>query len=73
MCVYKRMLVVFGGFHDNARKAPKYFNDLHVFDMDSLTWARVDFPAVIIIPESRSGAAVPSRASPRSVAAGLGG
>lgn len=34
MVAHQRCLVVFGGFHDNAKKSPKYFGDVHVFDLE---------------------------------------
>ncbi|KJE89727.1 Klhdc4-prov protein, variant [Capsaspora owczarzaki ATCC 30864] len=41
MAVYKRQLIVFGGFHD-TNAAARYFNDLYRFDMDSYAWTKVD-------------------------------
>jgi len=41
MAVFKnRYLVVFGGFHDNLREC-KYFNDLHAFDLETRSWAKL--------------------------------
>lgn len=40
MVVYKKALVVFGGYHDTGKKKPKYFNDVHVFDLDNYRLVR---------------------------------
>ncbi len=40
MVLCKRQLVVFGGYHDNGYDY-KYFNDVHVFDLDARTWRKV--------------------------------
>jgi hypothetical protein len=55
MVLFQKFLVVFGGFYDNARRAPKYFNDLHVFDIENYTWSKIEFPSIIPTPEARSG------------------
>jgi len=43
MVAFRKTLVVFGGFHDNSRAAPKYFNDVHVFDLEAYTWHRLSW------------------------------
>jgi len=40
MVVYKKYLIVFGGFHDNLRDC-KYFNDLYSFDLEERKWAKL--------------------------------
>jgi N-acetylneuraminic acid mutarotase len=40
MIVHKRKLVIFGGFYDNGQVV-RYFNDLHVFDLDTRTWLKI--------------------------------
>lgn len=40
MVLFKKALVLFGGYHDTAKKSPKYFNDVHVFDLDNYRYAR---------------------------------
>ncbi|CAM9244565.1 unnamed protein product, partial [Lampetra fluviatilis] len=39
MAAFKRQLVVFGGFHESSRDYV-YYNDVFVFDLDSLSWLR---------------------------------
>lgn len=40
ICV-KKHLVVFGGFHDNLREC-KYYNDVHIFNLETYTWKKVE-------------------------------
>jgi len=40
MVVYKKWLIVFGGFHDNLRES-KYFNDLYAFDLENRVWSKL--------------------------------
>lgn len=37
----KKHLIVFGGFHDNLRDY-KYFNDVHLFNLETYTWQKLD-------------------------------
>ena len=39
MITYKNVIILFGGFYDSG-KTTKYYNDLWVFDLDSLTWEK---------------------------------
>jgi hypothetical protein len=55
MAVVGRKIVVFGGCHDDLKRAPKYFNDVHVFDTDERTWAKLKFPTTMMQPDPRSG------------------
>ncbi|XP_048751852.1 kelch domain-containing protein 4-like isoform X2 [Ostrea edulis] len=48
----KKLLVVFGGFHDNTRDY-KYFNDVHAFNVEDYTWCKLDISG--IPPAPRSG------------------
>lgn len=41
MVVTKKKLFVFGGFHDN-NQTYRYFNDVHVFSLESYTWLQVN-------------------------------
>ncbi|CAD5117128.1 DgyrCDS5936 [Dimorphilus gyrociliatus] len=52
MILCKRNIFVFGGFHDNGRDY-KYFNDLHMFNVDNYTWTKIDTCG--IPPSPRSG------------------
>ena len=40
MVLFRKQIIVFGGFHDNLRDC-KYFNDVHSFDLDSRTWRKL--------------------------------
>ena len=40
MILFKKQLLVFGGFHDNLRDC-KYFNDLHSFDLETRSWKKL--------------------------------
>lgn len=35
MVLFKKALVLFGGYHDTAKKSPRYFNDVHIFDLET--------------------------------------
>ncbi|XP_024887164.1 kelch domain-containing protein 4 isoform X1 [Temnothorax curvispinosus] len=49
----KKQLIVFGGFHDNLRHDCKYFNDVHIFDLETYMWRKIE-PAGVA-PTPRSG------------------
>lgn len=38
----KKQLIVFGGFHDNLRHDYKYFNDVHIFDLETYMWRKIE-------------------------------
>ena len=42
MVNYKRLLIVFGGFHDNAVGDYRYYNDVHSFNLDTYEWTKLD-------------------------------
>ncbi|EGD83347.1 hypothetical protein PTSG_12104 [Salpingoeca rosetta] len=54
MVLFNKCLVVFGGFHDDAKHAPKYFNDVHLFDLENYRWDKLVFPQVKPAPDARS-------------------
>eukprot|EP00040_Diaphanoeca_grandis_P005980 m.35407 g.35407 ORF g.35407 m.35407 type:complete len:484 (+) comp17133_c0_seq1:91-1542(+) len=54
MTVYKKKIFVFGGFQDNNRSTPKYFNDVHYFDLTTYKWSKLQFPTVMLLPDPRS-------------------
>lgn len=41
MVYLKKQLFVFGGFHDNLRDY-KYFNDVHVFNLTTYKWHKLE-------------------------------
>ncbi|XP_072751201.1 kelch domain-containing protein 4 [Anoplolepis gracilipes] len=49
----KKQLIVFGGFYDNLRHDYKYFNDVHIFDLETYTWQKIE--PIGIAPTPRSG------------------
>ncbi|XP_054735460.1 kelch domain-containing protein 4 [Anastrepha obliqua] len=56
MVVNKKRLFIFGGFHDN-NQSYRYFNDVHIFSLESYTWLKVDVSGAII-PAPRSGCCI---------------
>ncbi|KAK9687729.1 hypothetical protein QE152_g36047 [Popillia japonica] len=52
MICQKKQLFVFGGFYDNLRDY-KYYNDLHIFDMETYKWHKIE--ATGSLPSPRSG------------------
>ncbi|KAI3981768.1 hypothetical protein MKX01_027753 [Papaver californicum] len=54
MVLYKHKIVVFGGFYDTLREV-RYFNDLHVFDLDTFKWQEIKPRLGCIWPSARSG------------------
>ncbi|XP_006888923.1 PREDICTED: kelch domain-containing protein 4 [Elephantulus edwardii] len=40
MVAWKRLLVVFGGFHESTRDYI-YYNDVHIFNLDTFTWTKL--------------------------------
>ncbi|XP_076286943.1 kelch domain-containing protein 4 [Lasioglossum baleicum] len=51
MAHVKRQLIVFGGFHDNLRDY-KYFNDVHVFHLETYTWQKIELSGNPPFPRS---------------------
>lgn len=52
MALIKKQLIIFGGFHDNLRDY-KYYNDVHIFNLDTYTWHKIEMSG--ISPPPRSG------------------
>jgi hypothetical protein len=53
MVLYKHRLFVFGGFYDTLREV-RYFEDLHVLDLDEMKWTEVKQKPGGIAPSPRS-------------------
>lgn len=53
MVLYKHKLLVFGGFYDTLREV-RYFDDLHVLDLDEMKWTEVKQKPGGIAPSPRS-------------------
>ncbi|GAB6026588.1 hypothetical protein CHUAL_013001 [Chamberlinius hualienensis] len=41
MIISKKLLIVFGGFHDTIGKC-KYYNDVHIFNLETYKWQKVE-------------------------------
>ncbi|KAK2968262.1 hypothetical protein RJ640_030312 [Escallonia rubra] len=54
MVLYKHKIIVFGGFYDTLREV-RYFNDLHVFDLDLFKWQEIKAKPGCMWPSARSG------------------
>lgn len=54
MVLYKHKIIVFGGFYDTLREV-RYFNDLHVFDLDHFKWQEIKPTPGCMWPSPRSG------------------
>lgn len=54
MILYKHKIIVFGGFYDTLREV-RYFNDLHVFDLDQFKWQEIKPTPGCMWPSARSG------------------
>ncbi|XP_068142638.1 kelch domain-containing protein 4 [Drosophila tropicalis] len=55
MAAAKKRLFIFGGFHDN-NQSYNYFNDLHVFSLESYQWLKIAISGAI--PPARSGCCI---------------
>ncbi|KAF5956212.1 hypothetical protein HYC85_003437 [Camellia sinensis] len=51
---YAHKIIVFGGFYDTLREV-RYFNDLHVFDLDQFKWQEIKPSPGCMWPSARSG------------------
>ncbi|KAK2575754.1 hypothetical protein KPH14_003644 [Odynerus spinipes] len=47
----KKKLVVFGGFYDNLREC-KYYNDVHIFNLETYTWHKIECTGNLPAPRS---------------------
>ncbi|XP_075480161.1 uncharacterized protein LOC142520886 [Primulina tabacum] len=54
MVLYKHKIVIFGGFYDTLREV-RYFNDLHIFDLDQFKWQEIKPRPGSLWPSPRSG------------------
>ncbi|XP_068666288.1 uncharacterized protein [Aristolochia californica] len=54
MVLYKHKIIVFGGFYDTLREV-RYYNDLHVFDLDLFKWQEIKPKPGAMWPCGRSG------------------
>ncbi|EDW40355.1 GL24939 [Drosophila persimilis] len=56
MTASKKRLFIFGGFHDN-NQSYNYFNDVHVFSLETYQWLKVEIGGPTI-PHVRSGCCI---------------
>eukprot|EP00252_Welwitschia_mirabilis_P025917 TRINITY_DN8274_c0_g1_i1.p1 TRINITY_DN8274_c0_g1~~TRINITY_DN8274_c0_g1_i1.p1 ORF type:complete len:671 (-),score=183.49 TRINITY_DN8274_c0_g1_i1:463-2475(-) len=54
MVLYKHKIIVFGGFYDTLREV-RYYNDLHIFDLDEFKWQEIKPKLGSSWPSPRSG------------------
>ncbi|KAG9446315.1 hypothetical protein H6P81_012443 [Aristolochia fimbriata] len=54
MILYKHKIIVFGGFYDTLREV-RYYNDLHIFDLDQFKWQEIKPKPGAMWPCGRSG------------------
>ncbi|CAN8306629.1 unnamed protein product [Cochlearia groenlandica] len=54
MVLYKHKIIIFGGFYDTLREV-RYYNDLHVFDLDQYKWQEIKAKPGAMWPTARSG------------------
>ena len=47
----KKQLIIFGGFNDNIRNY-KYYNDVHIFDLTTYQWCKLDITGNLPAPRS---------------------
>lgn len=40
MVLFRKCLIVFGGFHDNLRQC-KYYNDVYMFNLETRVWTKI--------------------------------
>ncbi|PPS04074.1 hypothetical protein GOBAR_AA16591 [Gossypium barbadense] len=52
--LYKHKIIVFGGFYDTLREV-RYYNDLHIFDLDEFKWQEIKPRLGSMWPSARSG------------------
>lgn len=51
MIYMKKKLIVFGGFYDNLREC-KYYNDIHIFNLETYTWHKIECNGNPPVPRS---------------------
>ncbi|KAE8707468.1 kelch domain-containing protein 4-like isoform X2 [Hibiscus syriacus] len=54
MVLYKHKIIAFGGFYDTLREV-RYYNDLHIFDLDEFKWQEIKPKLGSMWPSARSG------------------
>jgi hypothetical protein len=53
--VWRHYMILFGGFHESAKNGDtRFFNDLHVYDFQSMTWTELKYGKLARLPPPRS-------------------
>ncbi|KAL3821839.1 hypothetical protein ACHAXA_002592 [Cyclostephanos tholiformis] len=53
--VWRHYMILFGGFHESSKNGDtRFFNDLHVYDFQSMTWTELKYGKLARLPPPRS-------------------
>jgi hypothetical protein len=52
--VWRHYMIIFGGFYEAVREAPRWFNDLHIYDFSTNSWIECNYSKLATIPPERS-------------------
>jgi len=52
--VWRHYMVVYGGFYEAVREAPRWFNDLHIYDFSKNSWIECKYSTLATTPPERS-------------------
>mmetsp|Transcript_18729 Transcript_18729/g.28449 ORF Transcript_18729/g.28449 Transcript_18729/m.28449 type:complete len:817 (+) Transcript_18729:106-2556(+) len=52
--VWRHYMIIYGGFYEALREAPRWFNDLHVYDFSTNSWIECSYSKLATIPPERS-------------------
>lgn len=53
--VWRHYMILFGGFHESAKNGDtRFFNDLHIYDFQSMTWTELKYGKLARLPPPRS-------------------
>lgn len=51
---WRHYMLIFGGFHESLRAETRFFNDLHIFDFQTMTWTELKYSKLARLPPPRS-------------------
>ncbi|KAL7469925.1 hypothetical protein ACHAXS_010194 [Conticribra weissflogii] len=51
---WRHYMILFGGFHEALRTETRWFNDIHIFDFQTFTWAELQYGKLARLPPARS-------------------
>ena len=52
--VWRHYMLIFGGFFEAVREAPRWFNDLNIYDFSTNSWIECSYSKLASIPPERS-------------------